>query len=100
MNFISFLDILEEIRNKLLEFGDHQTKFGGACMVRTQDLRKSMFFTLIMNKSVCEIFLDEMRPWITLTGHIQPSLEIWFETEHFEILSFRAPGSISDLFTS
>ena len=27
------------------------------------------------------------------TGHTQPSPKIWFETEHFEILSFRASGS-------
>jgi hypothetical protein len=44
-HFLCILDILGETRNKLPEFGDHRTKFGGACMVRTQDLRKSMFFT-------------------------------------------------------
>ena len=33
-------------------------------------------------------------------GHKKPSSEIWFETEHFEILSFRAPGSDFRLFTS
>ena len=32
-----------------------------------------------------------MRPWITLTSHINPSPEIWFEAEHFENLSFSGP---------
>ena len=36
--------MLEDIRVKLLEFGDHWTELGGACIVRTQDSRKSMFF--------------------------------------------------------
>ena len=40
-----------------------------------------------------------MRVFITFTTHIQRSPEIWFETEHFEILSFRASGSVSGLFT-
>ena len=39
------------------------------------------------------MFLYGMRPWITFTGLTQPSPEICFETEHFEILSFQAPGS-------
>ena len=43
--FLGFQDILEESRIKILEFGDHLTEFGGAYMARTQDLRKSMFFT-------------------------------------------------------
>ena len=29
-----------------------------------------------------------MRLCITFTSHIQPSFEIWFETEQFENLSF------------
>ena len=45
-----------------------------------------------MNKSLCYSFIDEIIPWITFTNHIQPSPEIWFETEHFEILSFSGPG--------
>jgi hypothetical protein len=53
-----------------------------------------------MNKSVGEMFLDGMMPWSTFTGHTQPSPKILFETEHFEILSFRAPGSDFGLFTS
>lgn len=53
-----------------------------------------------MNKLVYEGYLDEMRLWITLNDHIQPSPEIWFETKHFEILSFRALGLVSGLFTS
>ena len=52
-----------------------------------------------MNNSVCWRFLDVLRPYNSFTSHIWPSLEIWFETEHFEFLSFRAPGSVSDLFT-
>ena len=44
-NFLGFPNILGETRIKLPEFGDHKTEFGGACLVRTQDLRKSMFFT-------------------------------------------------------
>ena len=90
-NFLGFLDILEETRIRFLEFGDHRTKFEGPCMVQTQDLRKSMFFTWIINKSVFKRFLGEIRPWRTFTSHNQPSLEIWFETEHFEILSFSDP---------
>ena len=90
-HFLGFLDILEDTRIKLPEFGDHQTEFGGAYMVRTQDLRKSMFFTWIMSKSVCEVFLDGMIPWHIFTSHIQPSPEIWFEREHFENLGFSGP---------
>ena len=90
-HFLAFLDILEEIRVKLPEFGGHQTEFGGVCIVRTQDSRKSMFFTWIMNKSLCKSFLGEIRPWSTFTSHNQPSPEIWFETEHSEILSFSGP---------
>ena len=52
-----------------------------------------------MNNSVCGSFLDGMRPWSTFNSHIWPSPEIWFKTEHFEFLSFRAPGSVSGLFT-
>lgn len=70
VHFLGFPDILEDIRNKLLEFGDHPTEFGGACMVQTQDLRKSMFFTWIMNKLVCEMFLDGIMPWSTFISHI------------------------------
>ena len=32
-----------------------------------------------------------MMPWSTLNSHIQPSPEIWFETEHFEKLGFLVP---------
>ena len=32
-------------------------------------------------------------PWSTFTSNNQTSPEIWFETKHFEILSFRALGS-------
>ena len=44
-----------------------------------------------MNKSPCRVCFDEIIPWSTLTSHIQPSPEIWFETEHFENLSFLGP---------
>ena len=44
-----------------------------------------------MDKSLCERFLDEMRPWSTFTSHIQPSPEIWFETKNFVILGFFGP---------
>ena len=43
-HFLGFPDIVGEIRIKLPKFGDHRTEFGGACMFRTQDLRKNMFF--------------------------------------------------------
>ena len=46
-----------------------------------------------MNKSCFGKFVYEMRPWSTLNIHIQPSPEIWFETKHFENLSFWAHGS-------
>ena len=45
-----------------------------------------------MNKSLCEGFLDEMKPCSTLFSHIQPSPEIWFETEYVENLGFLGPG--------
>ena len=99
-HFLCFPDILRETRIKLPEFGDHQTEFGGACIVRTQDSRKSILFTWTMNKSVYKSFLDELIPFIILNGHKKPSPKIWFETEHFEILSFRNPGSDFCLFTS
>ena len=100
MTFIGFLDILGRNRVKLPEFGGHRTEFGGACIVRTQDSRKSIFFTWIINKSVYKSFLDEFIPWSILTGHKQPSPEIWFETENFKILCFRAPSSNFCPFTS
>ena len=87
-NFLGFPDILGGNRNKLPEFGGHQTEFGGACIVQTQDLRKSIFFIWIMNKSIYKMFLEEIGPWSTFTSHNQPSPEIWFKIEHFEILSF------------
>ena len=90
-HFIGFPDMLEETRIKIPEFGDHRIEFGGACMVQTQDSKKNIFFTWIMNKSVFKSFLGEIRPWSTFTIHNQPSLKIWFEMEHFEILSFSDP---------
>ena len=45
-----------------------------------------------MNKSLCERFIDEMRPWSTITSDIQPSPKIWFEMEHFQNLGFSDPG--------
>jgi len=53
-----------------------------------------------MNNSVFGRFLDDMRPYNIFNSHIWPSPEIWFETEHFEFLSFRASGSVSGLFTN
>jgi hypothetical protein len=44
-HFLCIPDILGETRIKVPELRDHRTVFGGACMVGTQDLRKSMFFT-------------------------------------------------------
>ena len=93
MNFVGLPDILGGNRVKLPEFGGHRTEFGGAYIVRTRDSRKIIFFTWIMNKSFCKIFLGEIRPWSTFTSHNQPSPEIWFEKEHFEILSFSGSGS-------
>ena len=90
--FLGFLVILEETRIRILEFGR-------AWKARTQDWRKSMFFTWIMNSSVFWRFIDCMSPCITFTSHIWPSPEIWFETEHFEFFSFWAPSSVSGLFT-
>ena len=98
--FLGFPDILQEIRNKIHELGIHQTELGRVCLRQTQNSRKSMYITWVMNKSVCEGSLDEMRLWSTFIGHIKPSPEIWFETEHFEILSFQTSGSVSGLFTS
>ena len=43
-----------------------------------------------MNNSVRVRFLGDMRPYNNFTSHILPPPEIWFETEHFEFLSFRA----------
>ena len=80
VNFLGFPDILEDIRNNIHEFGIHRIELGRACIRRTQNSRKSMYITWVMNKSVSEGSLDEMRLWITFTDHIQPSPEIWFET--------------------
>ena len=99
-HFLGFPYILGEITNKIQELGIHQTELGRSCICQTQNLRKSIYFTWVMNKSVCESFLDEIMSCSTLMGHIQPSLEIWFETKHFEILSFRALGLDFRLFTS
>ena len=100
VHFICFRDRLEEIINKIHELGIHQTKLGRACIRQTQNLRKIMYITWVMNKYVSKGYLDEMSLWSTFTSHIQPSPKIWFETEKFEILSFRAPGLVSGLFTS
>ena len=100
VHFLGCPDILEEIRNKIHELGIHQTELGRAFIHQTQNSRKSMYITWVMNKSVCEGSLDEIRLWSTFNGHIQPSPKIWFETEHFEILSFRALGLVSNLFIS
>ena len=94
-DFYSFPNILGRNRVKIPEFGGHRIEFGGACIVWTQDSRRNIFFTWIMNKSVYKRFIDEIRPLSILTGHKKPSLEIWFETDHFEILSFRARAQIS-----
>ena len=99
-NFLGFPVILEETRIKIPEFGDHLTEFGRAWKAQTQDCRKNMFFTWIMNNSVFGRFLDVMRPYNSFNSHISPSPEIWFETEHFEFLSFRGLGSVSGLFTN
>ena len=98
--FLGFPVILGETRIRILEFGGHLTEFGRAWKARTQNWRKSMFSTWIMNKSVCVSFLGDMRLYNNFTSHIWPSPEIWFETGHFEFLSFRAPGSVSGMFTN
>ena len=100
VHFLGFPDVLEEIRNKVHELGIHQTKLGRACIRQTRNSRKNMYITWVMKKIVSEGSLDEMRLCSTFIGHIQPSPKIWFETEPFEILSFRAPGWVSGLFTS
>ena len=46
-----------------------------------------------MNKTIFKRFIGEMRPWCTFNSHKKPSLEIWFEMEHFEILRFSGPSS-------
>ena len=90
--FLGFSDILEGIRNNIQELGIHRTELGRACIHQTQNLRKWIYVTWNMNKSLCERFLGEMRPWNTSNSHKQPSPKIWFETKHFEILSFLGPG--------
>ena len=77
-----------------------ETEFGRAWKARTQNWRKSMFSTWIMNNSVFGRFLDGIRPYDNFTSNIWLSPKISFETEHFEFLSFRAPCSVSGLFTN
>ena len=86
--FLCFPVILGYIRIRIPEFGVHLTEFGRAWKARTQNWRKSMFSTWIMNNSVCGSFLDVMRPYNNFTSHIWPSPKIWLETEHFEFLSY------------
>ena len=90
--FLGFPVILGETRIRILKFGGHLTQFGRAWKARTQNWRKSMFSTWIMNNSVSGRFLDVMRPYNSFTSHIWPSPEIWFETEHFEFFKFSGPG--------
>ena len=63
-------------------------------------LEEEHVFHLIMNNSVCVKFLGDMRPYNNFNSHIWPSPEIWFETGHFEFLSFWASGSVSGMFTN
>ena len=89
--FWGFLDILGEIRNKIQELGIHRLELGRACICSAQNLRKWIYLTWNMKTSLGERFLCEMRPSSTFTSHKQPSPEIWFEPEHFEILSLSDP---------
>ena len=92
MHFIGFPNILGDVGNKIPQLGSHRTEFGRACICSAQNLRKWIYLTWNMNKSLCERFLGEIRPWITFNSHKKPSPKIWFETEHFEILSFSSLG--------
>ena len=75
--FLGFPYILGGIGNKISKFGSHVTEFGRACIDRTQNLRKCMKSTWVMNKSLFRVFIDEMRPFNSHTIHIQPSPCSW-----------------------
>ena len=92
MLFLAFPHTLGGVRNKILEFGSQWTKFGRACIDQTQNLRKSMKSTCVMNKSLFWVFINEIIPYNTHNIHIKPSPKIWFETEHFQNLGFSNPG--------
>ena len=81
MTFIGFPDILGGNRVKLPELGIRRIELGRACIRYTQNLRKSIYAAWVMNKSICERFIDGMRKWSTFTSHTQPfpkiSLKFW-----------------------
>jgi hypothetical protein len=89
--FLGFPNTLGGFRNKIPEFGIHLTGLGRVCIDQTQNLRKIMKSTWLMNKSICGVFLDKIRPYNIHTSHIKPSPKIWFEMEDFKNLGFSSP---------
>ena len=89
--FLGFPYILGGVGHKISELGSHLTEFGRACIDWTQNLRKTIWSTWVMNRSPCERFLDLISPWSTLNVYILNFPEIWFEMEHFKILGFSGP---------
>ena len=55
-------------------------------------LKKEHVFHSNHDNSVFGRLIDVLRPYNFFTSHIWPSPKIWFETEQFEFLSFRAPA--------
>ena len=93
MILLSFLYILGDIRNIIIGLGKHLTGLGRACIDRTQNLRKSMKSTWVMNKSLFGFLLIK---W----GHIIPILYIYnlplkfgLKQSIWKIWVFRALGS-------
>ena len=84
--FLGFPDILGGVRNKIPEFGSHLTQLGRACVDQTQNLRKNMKSTWVMNKSLCGCFLMKWCHNIPILdiynlllkfGSKQSTLKIW-----------------------
>jgi hypothetical protein len=45
-----------------------------------------------MNNYICGVFSDKISPYNIHNSHKKHSLKVFFETDHFEDLSFSGPG--------
>jgi len=86
MPWIYFLYILGEFGNKIPRMGKYLTGFGRAWIDQTHSLRKNMKSTWVMNKSLCEVFIEKIRHRIHIRvinnlplkfGLKQSTLKIW-----------------------
>ena len=84
--------ILGDFGNKTQQLVKGLTKLGRAWINLTQNLKKGLKSTCIMNKSVCGIILEKISLYNFHTIHNQHSSKVWSETEHFENFEFFGPG--------